>query len=76
MEKQLDFLGTEIKEGDRGVRVHSYSHSKNFKKVTIAKIDKGRKYGDTIGIVTDGNTRIGWTYPIRVMVQGSIKIKL
>ena len=74
--KQLDFLGTEINVGVRGVRVHSYSHSKNFKKVTIKEIDDTRRYGDTIGLITDGNSRIGWTYPNRIIVQESFSIIL
>jgi hypothetical protein len=71
-----DFLGTNINEGVRAIRVHSYGHSKDFKKVTVIKIDKSRKYGDCIGIITDGNTKIGWTYPVRIIVQDSIKTKL
>lgn len=71
-----DFLGTIIKEEDRGIRVHSYSHSKEFKLITIKKIDKTRKYGDIIGIITDGNNRIGWTYPERIIIQESLKIKI
>ncbi len=74
--KEIDFLGSEIKEGVRALRVHSYSHSKEFKKVTVVKIDSSRKYGDSIGIITDGKTKIGWTYPNRIIVQQSVKIKL
>lgn len=72
----LDFLGTEIKVGDRGIRVHSYSHSKEFKKVTVVKIDNDRRYEDTVGIITDGNSKIGYTYPKRIIVQGSLIVKL
>ena len=71
-----DFLGSEIKIGDRGIRVHSYSHSKSFKKVTVTNIDPGRQYGDTIGIITDGNSKIGYTYPERIIVQESVKVKI
>lgn len=71
-----DYLGSEIKIGDRGIRVHSHGHSKDFKKVTITKIDPSRKYGDIIGIITDGNSQIGYTYPNRIIVQESIKVKI
>lgn len=66
-----DFLGTEIKVGVKGVRVHSCGHSKDFKKVTVEKINLDRRHGDVIGVLTDGNTKIGWTYPKRVIVQES-----
>jgi len=71
-----DFLGTPITVGSRGVRVHSYGHSKDFKKVTIEQIDTTRKYNDSVGIITDGNQKIGWTYPDRIIVQDSFKIKI
>jgi hypothetical protein len=71
-----DFLGTEIKIGDRGIRVHSYDHSKEFKKVTVKDIDESRKYGDCIGVITDGNSKIGWTYPKRIIVQDSLKVQI
>lgn len=72
----VDYLGSEINIGDRGIRVHSYAHSKNFKKITIVKIEPSRKYGDIIGIITDGNSQIGFTYPSRIIVQNSLSIKL
>jgi len=71
-----DFLGTEIKTGARGIRVHSYSHNKSFKKITVKDIDESRKHGDCIAIVTDGNTKIGWTYPERIIIQDSLKIQI
>jgi len=71
-----DFLGTTIIVGERGVRVHSYGHSKDFKKVTIMEIDTTRKHNDCVGIISDGNEKIGWTYPDRIIVQDSFKIKL
>ena len=71
-----DFLGTEIKIGERGLRVDAQGHSKQFVKVTIKEIDESRKYGDSVGIISDRNTKIGWTYPFRIIVQDSINIKL
>lgn len=71
-----DFLGTEISIGVRGVRVHSYSHNKDFKKVTILNIDESREYGDCIELITDGNQKSGWTYPRRIIVQDSFKVDL
>jgi hypothetical protein len=71
-----DFLGSEIEIGEKGVRVNAFGHQKNFKKITVTKIDPSRKYGDVIGIITDGNSKIGYTYPNRVIVQKSLKIEL
>lgn len=74
--KEVDFLGTEIVKGSRGVRVHSYGNSKDFKKVTIMEIDSSRRYGDSVGIITDGNSKIGWTYPNRIIVEESFSVDL
>jgi len=74
--KVFDFLGNPIKEGMRGVRVHSYSNSKEFKKITVKCVDLGRKHKDVVGIVTDGNGKIGWTYPERVIIETSITVKI
>jgi hypothetical protein len=76
MEEIKDFLGTPIKEGDRAIRVHEYGHLKEFKKVTISKLDPKHAYGTTVGVVGDDNTRIGWTYPKRIIVQNSLRIKI
>lgn len=70
-----DFLGNDIKEGERCIRVHSYSHDKQFKKCTVVKIDLSRKY-DPIGIITDGNERIGWTFSSRLIMQEAFKEKI
>lgn len=72
LEDIKDYLGNQIQIGDRAIRVHSYDHYKQFKKVTIEKIDIHRKY-DPVGVITDGNTKIGWTYPERVITQESFK---
>jgi len=70
-----DFLGNPIKVGDRAVRVHSYSNSKDFKKVTIKKINLFNRW-TPIGFITDGNEKIGWTYPERLITQEAFKIDL
>jgi hypothetical protein len=75
MEEYKDFLGATINVGDRAIRVHSSGHWKEFKKVTVVKIDGTRK-PDSIGIITDGNEKIGWTYPERIIVQKSFKVKI
>ena len=74
-ERIKDFLGVSIKIGERAIRVHSFGHWKEFKRVTIEKIDLSRDK-DIIGIITDGNTKIGWTYPERLIVQKSFRIKI
>ena len=76
MKEVTDFLGIPIHIGDRGIRVHSYSHLKEFKKITVKEIDLTKKYNDCVGVITNGNTKIGWTYPSRIIVQGSLKIKI
>ena len=68
-----DFLGSEIKIGLKGIRVHSSGHLKDFKKIEVKEIDITRHYGDSIGILTDGNKKIGWTYPNRIIVESSFK---
>lgn len=76
METYKDFLGKEIRIGDRAIRVHSSGHLKEFKKVSIIKINSDREYGDTIGVITDGNEKIGWTYPERLITQRSFITKI
>lgn len=76
MEKLKDYLGSAIEIGMRGVRVHSYGHSKDFKKITVVSIDTTRKYKDYVEIITDGNTKSGWTYPERIIVQTSLSITI
>ena len=71
-----DYLGFEIKLGQRGVRVHSYGHSKDFKKITVVDLDPDRKYKDTVGILTDGNEKMGWTYPERIIVEDAFIVNL
>lgn len=76
MEQIKDFLGNEIKIGMRGIRVHSYGHSKDFKKITVVSIDTERKYRDTVEIMTDGNIKTGWTYPERLIIETSLAVKI
>ena len=71
MKTYQDFLGSDISLGDRGVRVGAYGHNKFFQKITVQHIDETRKYGDVIGIISDGNSKIGWTYPHRIITQKS-----
>ena len=74
--KILDYLGNPIDIGERGLRVHSYGHSKEFKKVTIVDINETRPYGDIIGFITDGNDKPGWTFPERILCSKSITVKI
>jgi hypothetical protein len=81
MKEIKDFLGTPIHVGDRGVRVDAVGHFKRFVKVTIKEVNPlreqyGQKLEDCVGVVTDGNTKIGWTYPERIIVQDSFKVKI
>lgn len=69
-----DYLGSEIKVGDRAIRVNPSMNNKEFKKVTIMKIDESRMNKDCVAIKTDGNTNVGWTYANRLITQDSLKI--
>jgi len=75
-----DFLGYPIEEEMRAVRVDEYDHYKKFQKCTVKKIDPGHKSGayakTPIGIVSDGNERIGWTFPERIITEQAFKEKL
>ena len=73
MKELRDYLGYPIQVGQRAIRVHSFSHLKEFKKVTIAKIDITRGYEDYVGVITDGHEKIGWTYPERLIVETAFK---
>lgn len=73
MKELRDYLGYPIQVGQRAIRVHSFSHLKEFKKVIIAKIDTTREYKDCVGVITDGNEKIGWTYPERLIVETAFK---
>jgi len=68
----LDFLGTPIKIGDRGIRAHgsSYSSGGEFVKITITKIRPNEK--QCIGFISDGNDKTAYTYPRRIIIQNSI----
>ncbi len=70
-ETVTDFLGQPIRKGQRAVRVHEYGHDKEFKKCTIKKIE-----GDRVGVLTDGNQRLGWTFPYRLIVEENFKKSL
>lgn len=72
----VDYLGTPINVGERGIRVHAFSHMKEFVKVKVVAIDETREYGDCIGVITDGNDRVGWTYPRRLIVQSSLNVEI
>ena len=71
-----DYLNQEIKIGDRAIRTYVYSHSTEFKKCTITDIDNGRKYRDTVKILTDGNSKEGWTYPYRLITENSFNVDI
>ncbi len=71
----IDYLGNPIKLGQRRLRVHVFSHNKQFKRITVKRIDFTRN-GDIIGIITDGNSKVGWTYPRRLLIETSITVKI
>ena len=63
-----DYLGLPISVGDRILRIGGTRNYKYFSRGAVVDIDHNRDY-DKIKILTDGNTRPGWTYPDRVIVQ-------
>jgi len=81
MDEVKDYLGTPIHVGDRAIRVDVVGHFKRFVKVTIVEVDPNKEYygekvKDCVAVITDGNTKTGWTYPERLIVQDSLKIKI
>ena len=64
-----DFLGQELKIGQRVIRATVYDRSPELVKAVILEInnEKGK-----VGVLTDGNKRIGWTYPDRIISEESI----
>ena len=64
-----DFLGTEIRVGERAIRVVS---EKKFKKVTIIEIDLFRVDGDVILALMDGKEFPSWTTSKRIIVQQNL----
>ena len=66
-----DFLGNKIEVGMRAIRAESLGHYKKFVKGTVQKLNPEKEYGDGVGFLTDGNERIGWTYPHRIIVETS-----
>lgn len=73
MNQLQDFLGSPINIGLKGIRVNTIGHYKEFKKVIIKDIDTTRENRDFVGVLTEGNTKIGWTYPERIIIETSIK---
>lgn len=71
-----DYLGSEIIVGARGIRVAAFSHNKYFTKITVLAVDEKRQYGDTVQVLTDSNSKPGWTYPNRIIVNGSLSVKV
>lgn len=70
-----DYLGTPIQVGDRCIRTRSVGYSNVFVKARVEKIDEGRG-ADCVGVITGNNTRVGWTYQDRIIVQKSLTVKL
>lgn len=72
--KPLDFLGNEIKIGQRAIRCgKSYDNDCSFYKVTITDIEETGKAWKRIkiGFITDGKTKKAWTWPSRIIVEDS-----
>lgn len=64
-----DYLNNPINIGDRAIRVHSYGHYKEFVRGEIVKIKHFNGFNQCIGFLTDGNTKMGWTYPHRIITE-------
>jgi len=71
-----DFLGNKIETGCRAIRCYNYYRRTEFKKCLITDIDTDREYGDSIKILTDGNSKEGWTYPHRLIVESGFNSKI
>lgn len=76
MEEVKDFLGVPLSVGDRIIRTAGGGHLKWFERGTVVKIDTTRDFKDYVGIISDGNSRIGWTYSERLISEKSFKIKI
>ena len=61
------WAGYSLNEGDKVVRIHKSGHITSFKFATVVNINPDRKYGDSVGILTEGRSKVGWTYPSRVI---------
>lgn len=73
----LDFLGQEIKVGQRAIRCHSYSHHKEYQYCTIVKIEyTDKEYEPSITILSDGNTRNGKVPAYRLITEEAFTKKI
>jgi len=72
----FDYLGSPIKIGDLGIRVnHAAVTYDPFRQFKVVKIDPTRRY-DPIGIKVEGHNRRTWVGPSKIIIQGSLNIKL
>jgi hypothetical protein len=73
MEEIKCWKGYPLDIGDKVVRVHNYGNYATLVNATVVKLDPARKYGDTVGIISEGNQKIGWTYPERLINYKAFK---
>jgi hypothetical protein len=73
----IDFFGYTLQVGDRVLRSieSKYPDYISYKKGTIIKIDLKKK-SNPIGIMTDGNKKIGWTCKSKLISQKGLKVKI
>jgi len=72
-----DVFGYSLQVGDRILRACEckYPDYEAFKKGTVKKIDL-KKRENPIGILTDGNERIGWSTRHRLISQKGLIVKI
>ena len=68
----FDFFGNEVKVEDRGIRYCGEWNKAYYIGFKVKKIDLFRE--KPIGILSDGNTVVGWTTPNHIIIQSSFKI--
>lgn len=65
-----DFLGTEIKVGQRAIFLGPWS----FKKASVVAVD-ATKGSQSVQIQSDDSTRKGWTFPSSLVVSDNFSKK-
>ena len=68
-----DFLGNEIQIGMRALRATPNTNWKIFQFCTVQMFGVDSYGKPTVEILTDGNTKTGFTYPDRLIVETAFK---